>query len=72
VNKIITLFRKRGIFTDRTDFEASLPDETDRVFLEISLTVEDSYLVTGNLKHYPRIPKVITPAEFIRLYLINL
>lgn len=68
VHKIINLFKERGVFTNRTTFGESMPDETDRVFLEISLTVDDSHLVTGNLKHYPHIPKVITPAEFIRLY----
>ncbi len=65
VQKIINLFLEQGVLTDRTDFEAPMIDETDRVFLEISLTVENSHLVTGNLKHYPHISKVVTPAEFI-------
>lgn len=35
------------------------------LFFEVSLSNEDSFLVTGNLKHYPVSPKVITPADFI-------
>ena len=40
-------------------------DEDDRVFYEVSLSVEDSFLVTGNFKHYPQTPKVISPADFL-------
>jgi hypothetical protein len=42
-----------------------MPDEDDRVFYEVSLSIEDSFLVTGNLKHYPISPRVITPAMFL-------
>lgn len=56
---------EHGIFTDRTDFWENMPDEDDRVFFEVSLTKEDSFIVTGNLKHYPRMPRVITPAEMV-------
>jgi hypothetical protein len=35
------------------------------VFYEVSLSVEDSFLVTGNIKHYPQTPKVISPADFL-------
>lgn len=54
-----------GIHENRTPFDETMPDEDDRVFLEISLSREDSFLVTGNLKHYPKLPEVLTPAEFI-------
>ena len=56
---------EHGIFTDRTDFWGNMPDEDDRVFFEVSLTKEDSFVVTGNLKHYPCMPQVITPAEMV-------
>lgn len=47
--------------------EAEMPDEDDRVFFEIALAgqdVADTYLVTGNMKHYPKAGFVVTPAEF--------
>lgn len=34
---------------------------------EVALSNEDSFLVTGNLKHYPTSPHVITPAAFISI-----
>ena len=44
-----------------------MPDEDDRVFYEVSLSQEDSFLVTGNLKHYLVVPHVVTPAEFMKI-----
>ena len=56
---------ENGIEASKMNFEETMPDEDDRVFYEVSLSKEDSFLVTGNLKHYPTSPRVITPAEFI-------
>ena len=39
----------------------------DRVFYEVALAEPDSRLVTGNLKHYPTSPIVVTPAQFCNL-----
>ncbi len=41
-----------------------LPDESDRPFLDVALAA-DAWLVTGNLKHFPGVPKVIGPAELL-------
>lgn len=65
VAELLDYIKKHGIHENRTTFDQTMSDEDDRVFLEITLSREDSFLVTGNLKHYPRLPEVITPAEFI-------
>lgn len=44
-----------------------MPDEDDRVFYEVCLSKEDSFLVTGNLKHFPKEPQVITAAEMMEI-----
>lgn len=67
VDAIIAYMRTFGLPTNRTPFAESMPDESDRVFFEITLTAEESFLVTGNLKHYPQLPQVVTPAEFLEL-----
>lgn len=64
---LISFIIENGIESSRVDFDESMPDEDDRVFYEVSLSQEDSFLVTGNLKHYPQTPKVITPADFVGL-----
>jgi putative PIN family toxin of toxin-antitoxin system len=43
-----------------------MPDESDRVFYDVAKTC-DAYLITGNIRHYPNEPLIITPAEFIQL-----
>lgn len=47
-----------------TTYEQEMPDPKDRIFYEISLT-GDNFLVTGNLKHFPSTPKVVTPAQMM-------
>ena len=64
---LISFIIENGIESSRVDFEESMPDEDDRVFYEVSLSQEDSFLVTGNLKHYPTSTRVITPADFVNL-----
>lgn len=64
---LISYIIEHGIEASRAVFAESMPDEDDRVFYEVSLSNEDSFLVTGNLKHYPTSPHVITPAAFIEL-----
>ena len=66
-DEIISYIKEHGIETSRTAFQELMPDEDDRVFYEVSLSVDDSFLVTGNLKHYPQTPKVISPADFINV-----
>lgn len=67
VNNLIEFIKKIGIDIQRTQFPESMDDESDRVFFEIVLTVEESFLVTGNLKHYPKKPQVVSPAEFLQI-----
>ncbi len=64
---LISYIKEYGIETSRTAFLGSMPDEDDRVFYEVSLSVDSSFLVTGNFKHYPQTPKVISPADFLRV-----
>ena len=65
---LISFIIENGIESSRGNFAESMPDEDDRVFYEVSLSQEDSFLVTGNLKHYPSSPRVITPAQFLEVF----
>jgi putative PIN family toxin of toxin-antitoxin system len=64
---LIDYIIENGFEASKVNFKETMPDEDDRVFYEVSLSQEDSYLVTGNLKHYPSSPRVITPAEMIEI-----
>ena len=56
-----------GVKSDRISCEEQLPDPKDIVFYEVALSVEDSYLVSGNTKHFPKKPFVVTPAEMLQI-----
>ena len=43
------------------------PDPKDLVFYEVALSKEESFLVTGNLKHFPKKPFVVSPAEMMEI-----
>jgi uncharacterized protein len=57
-----------GLSLDRTQASGiDFPDPKDIVFYEVALSRDDSYLVTGNIRHFPAQTFVITPAEMVRL-----
>ena len=58
---------KTGIHLDPTTSSEDFPDPDDRVFYEVALAKDGSYVVTGNLKHFPQTPIVVTPAEMIKM-----
>ena len=57
-----------GLKLERTtSFEGVFPDPKDVVFYEVTLSKDDAYLVTGNIKHFPKKPFVVTPAEMVAI-----
>ena len=64
---IISAFKDFGITTIQVKADVSLPDPDDIVFYEVKMSKEDAYLVTGNLKHFPNTPFVVTPKEMIEI-----
>ena len=41
-------------------------DESDRIFYDVAKFC-NATLITGNIRHYPTEPNIVTPAEFLRL-----
>ena len=67
IDETLDVIRRYGINSSRTEASEQLPDPKDVVFYEVALSVEDSFLVTGNTKHFPQKPFVVTPAEMLRI-----
>ena len=67
IDSLLTFITQKGIHSDRVPFDGAMPDEKDRPFYEVSLSVEDSFPVTGNIKHFPVTPKVVTPSQIIAI-----
>lgn len=59
---------QRGFAIDAGPVEDVLPDPKDVVFYAVTMEkkkTDDAYLVTGNIKHFPRVPFVVTPREML-------
>lgn len=69
VEGVIATLQDMGLDVEATHYDESLPDEKDRVFFEIALSgqSEGAKLITGNLRHFPSVPFVVTPAQFCEL-----
>lgn len=67
IRLVIDCVKQNGIDSERFSYDGNMPDEDDRVFYEVALSEEDSFLVTGNLKHFPKTPKVITAAQMMEI-----
>lgn len=67
VDAILDVILQKGLSLERTKTEEVFTDPKDVVFYEIALSKEGAYLVTGNTKHFPSTPIVVTPAELLRI-----
>ena len=67
ISAVIDAIREGGIDSRRIGSNELLPDPKDIVFYEVALANEDSFLVTGNIKHFPKNPFVVTPAEMLQI-----
>lgn len=67
VDAMMEMILEKGIQLDRTKADEIFPDPKDVVFYEVALSKEGSYLVTGNIKHFPKSPIVVTPAELLEI-----
>lgn len=67
VRSILDMIMEVGRSAERTPVTENFPDPKDVVFYEIAMSKEDAYLVTGNTKHFPKSPIVVTPAEMVEI-----
>ena len=67
IDEIIKTVQDIGISSERISSDEFFPDPKDVVFYEVALSIEDAYLVTGNKKHFPKKPIVVTPAEMLEI-----
>lgn len=59
-----------GVFCEKTNVDEIFSDLSDAVFYQIVMTVReytDAYLITGNIKHFPKKPFVVTPKEMLEI-----
>ena len=72
INDVMEAINEAGLYIDAEQVEIELPDPKDRVFYEVVMEErkeEDAYLVTGNIKHFPQKPFIVTPRKMLDIIL---
>lgn len=67
VTNMIGSIIKLGIYVNRMESDACFPDLADAVFYEAALSLDNAFVVTGNVKHFPQDPIVLTPSELLAM-----
>ena len=67
ITAVIDAFIEAGIHSDRVETEESATDPKDIVFYEVAMSRDNSYLVTGNVRHFPKVECVVTPREMLEI-----
>ena len=68
IESVVGEIERLGISLDAEEIDMDFPDPKDRVFYEVVMEKrkeENAYLVTGNIKHFPLKPYVVTPRELL-------
>ncbi|WWR16831.1 putative toxin-antitoxin system toxin component, PIN family [Lachnospiraceae bacterium JLR.KK008] len=67
IGYLLSAVEKYGLLIDPSPSGIILPDMKDLPFYEVVLEKRDdnTYLVTGNIKHFPKEPFVVTPRELL-------
>lgn len=70
ISTVVDEIERLGLFVDAEELDIEMPDPKDRVFYEVVMKErksDDAYLVTGNLKHFPEKPYVVTPRQMLEI-----
>lgn len=70
VHVLLEEMQEYGISMDAGKQDIELPDAKDVVFYEVVMEKrkdDPAYLVTGNIKHFPKEPFVVTPREMLEI-----
>lgn len=70
VKIILDGLMKRGIFINAEKFPVELRDPKDIIFYEIVMEkrkTDAAFLITGNIKHFPVKPFIVTPREMLTI-----
>ena len=69
VGKVINAIRKIGLRVEPLQSNFEMPDESDRIFYDTA-QLTSSWLITGNVKHYPDENFIITVSDFCEKFRI--
>ena len=67
IRRFIDLLKSIGISYDPHPSKIHLQDESDRIFYDTARE-SGSLLISGNIKHYPKKPFILLPADFLKRF----
>jgi len=70
IEDVVGEIEQIGIYVNYGEMDIDIPDVKDKVFYAVVMEerkIEDAYLVTGNIKHFPIKHFVVTPRQMIDL-----
>lgn len=70
ISRFLADFIECAVFVSPVIQDATLPDPKDVVFYEITMGArekQDTYLITGNIKHFPIETFIVTPRQMLEI-----
>lgn len=74
IGKFINHIQSKGIRISPDTIEIKLPDKDDIIFYQLVMDktiINNKFLITGNIKHFPKNPIIVKPDEFMEIYYKN-
>ncbi|MCL1836813.1 MAG: putative toxin-antitoxin system toxin component, PIN family [Treponema sp.] len=65
IRQFISLIGRIGLSYNPPTSRIRLPDESDHIFYDTARG-SGSLLISGNIKHYPKVPFILLPDEFLK------
>ena len=67
---LLSAIEQNGILVEPNASGEILPDMKDLPFYEVVLEKkdDDAYLITGNIKHFPKKPFIVTANQFLEIF----
>lgn len=67
VEKVVSTIADCGLNSERVKTQEPFTDKKDIVFYEVAISKDGTYLVTGNKKHFPSKPIIVSPSEMVQI-----
>ena len=68
IDDLLAYIKNDGEFVNAEFIKMDFSDETDKKFFEVCKSGEAQYLITGNIKHFPKDKSIIIPGKFLEKY----
>jgi len=66
INQVIDFILHSGVSVVPEPSTIYFEDHDDKKFYEVAKSVQ-AFIITGNIKHFPAEPMIVTPAEFLNI-----